>query len=362
METGTAAERRPLLLGHSVEPQHSLNDSDVRSLDVDIERARATGNKVEGKAAEREAFFDNAKGMTVLAVILGHTMMTYVMMFDVAILRACFLMDGLVAMPAFSFLSGHLSSAKLTPRRQVGVAKMLLTFVVYQILYFLAQQFFVDMHVDAPGVKGGMGAEHKQPLPLPVWQQENVSWFLLCLIVWRVTLPLFARLRRPIAVSIAISMCSIFMDEGQNFMPIFGFLPFFIIGHTYSREDLWAIHTKTNAVLLFILPFVVFFGLSLGASSSIHEMVGQGMMTKHGEHHGGGGGGRHGPSMKDMGDMGGALLFMVPSMVVEGGFMCLYQQSGDAADMQNQHRRQLGVGVGCYGEPLLQNNHAYNQL
>ena len=159
METGTAAERRPLLLGDSVDPQHSLNDSDVRSLDVDVERA---GNKVEGKSAEREAFFDNAKGMTVLAVILGHTMMTYVMMFDVAILRACFLMDGLVAMPAFSFLSGHLSSAKLTPRRQVGVAKMLLTFIVYQILYFLAQQFFVDMHVVAPGVKGGMGAEHKQ--------------------------------------------------------------------------------------------------------------------------------------------------------------------------------------------------------
>jgi fucose 4-O-acetylase-like acetyltransferase len=356
MESGSAAERRPLLLGHSVEPPvRSVNDSDVRSLDVDVERAQA-GGSAEGKLTEREAFFDNAKGMTVLAVILGHTMMSYVMMFDVAILRACFLMDGLVAMPAFSFLSGHLSSAKLTPRRQVGIAKMLLTFIVYQILYFLAAQFFVDMHVHAPGLNGGMGAKHKDALPLPVWQQENVSWFLLCLIVWRAVLPLFARLRRPITVSIMISMCSIFMDEGQNFMPIFGFLPFFIIGHTYSREDLWAIRTSTNAVLLFILPFAVFLGLSLAANSSIHkEIVDQGMMgQKHGHDGGGGGGGKHEPSMKDMGEMGGALLFMVPSMVVEGGFMCLYQQSGDQTDMQNQHRRQLAIGVGCYdvGVPL----------
>ncbi len=342
------AERRPLLLGHSVEPR--VNDSDVRSLDVDVERARGLVGGAKALATEREAFFDNAKGMTVLAVILGHTMMTYVMMFDVAILRACFLMDGLVAMPAFSFLSGHLSSAKLTPRRQIGIAKMLLTFIVYQILYFIAQQFFVDMHVKAAGVMGGMGAKHKEALPLPVWQQENVSWFLLCLIVWRAVLPLFARLRRPIAVSITISMCSIFMDEGQNFMPIFGFLPFFIIGHTYSREDLWKIRTPTNAFLLFVLPFMVFFGLSLGANSGIHDMIEKGgyMGKGHGEHHGGK------PSMKDMGQMGGALLFMVPSIVVEGGFQCLYMQSGDADGMGGQHRRQLGVGIGCYdvGVPL----------
>ena len=349
MERGSAAERRPLLLGHSIEPPVNLSESDIRSLDVDVERAQSVVGREQEKGREREAFFDNAKGLTVLAVILGHTMMTYVMMFDVAILRACFLMDSLVAMPAFSFLSGHLSSAQLTPRRQVGIAKMLLVFIVYQILYFLAQQFFVDMHVHAAGVMGGMGTEHKAALPLPVWQQENVSWFLLCLVVWRSVLPLFARLRRPIAISIAISMCSIFMDAGQNFMPIFGFLPFFIIGHTYNREDLWAMRTPMNAFLLFILPFMVFFGLSIGASSGIREMIGKSGAMDKGHGHGG-----HQPSMKDMGELGGALLFMVPSIVIEGGFQCLYQQSGDADGMHEQHRRQLGVGIGCYdvGVPL----------
>jgi fucose 4-O-acetylase-like acetyltransferase len=341
-EESSAAERQPLLPDTSVHVQ----DSDIRSLSVDVD-AVATPKKAEA----REVFFDNAKGMTVLAVILGHTMMSYVMMFDVAILRACFIMDGLVAMPAFSFLSGHLSSATLTPRRKVGIAKMLLTFIIYQIFYFLAAQFFVDMHVDAPGVNGGMGAQHKPALPLPVWQQENVSWFLLCLIVWRATLPLFARLRRPIAVSVTIAMLSIFMDAGQNFMPIFGFLPFFIIGHTYSREDLWALHTKANGLVFFALPFAVLFALSVAAGPSLDKMT-AGMM----DHHGGGGGHdeHHGPpKMGDFGQMGAALLFIIPSSVVEGGFQCLYQQSGQN-DMTNQHRRQLGVGVGCYnvGVPL----------
>lgn len=44
----------------------------------------------------------------MFVVILSHTMMTYVNIADVAVLRACSVMGALVAMPAFSFISGHL--------------------------------------------------------------------------------------------------------------------------------------------------------------------------------------------------------------------------------------------------------------
>ena len=298
----SASERAPLLGGGS--------DGDLRALDVDVDSPK--------KAAEREAFFDNAKGLTVLVVIFSHTCMSYVMLFDVAVLRACFLMGALVAMPAFSFLSGHLSSATLTPRRKVGIAKMLCTFVVYQVLYFVAAQVFVDLHVHGPGIMGGMGAQHKEALPLPVWHQENVSWFLLCLIVWRATLPLFARLKRPIAVSVLVSLATIFMDEGQNFMPIFGFLPFFIIGHTFSREDIWAARSPKAGFCYFVLPFVVLIGLSIAAGPGIQKMMAEkgGMPGPghHDDHHDR----DHGPP--PMSQMGGALLFFIPSMIVEGGF------------------------------------------
>ena len=335
----SASERAPLLGGGS--------DGDLRALDVDVDTPRSSAKT----AAEREAFFDNAKGLTVLVVIFSHTCMSYVMLFDVAVLRACFLMGALVAMPAFSFLSGHLSSATLTPRRKVGIAKMLCTFVVYQVLYFIAAQVFVDLHVHGPGIMGGMGAQHKEALPLPVWHQENVSWFLLCLIVWRATLPLFARLKRPIAVSVLVSLATIFMDEGQNFMPIFGFLPFFIIGHTFSREDIWAARSPKAGFCYFVLPFVVLIGLSIAAGPGIQKMMaekggmpGPGHHDDHHDHD-------HGPP--PMSQMGGALLFFIPSMIVEGGFQCLYQQSGQN-DMNDQHRRQLSIGVGCYdvGVPM----------
>ena len=57
-------------------------------------------------------------------------------------------------------------------------------------------------------------------LPVPVWQKEGVTWFLLCLIVWRTTLPVFARLHRPITVSLFLCVISCFLDEGSNFMPV----------------------------------------------------------------------------------------------------------------------------------------------
>ena len=161
-EESTVAERVPLL----PETDASTEAPAPEQMEKPVARTDATAPTA---ALGREDFFDNAKGMTVLVVIFSHTCMTYINLFDVAVLRACFLMGSLVAMPAFSFLSGHLSSATLTPRRQVGIAKMLLIFIIYQILYFLAGQGFSWARHDQPGVHAGMGA-HKQPgLPLPVW-------------------------------------------------------------------------------------------------------------------------------------------------------------------------------------------------
>lgn len=344
-EESSAAERAPLLLpaatidaAEAPAPEHMAAAKPVAASDA------ATPTAVAG----REDFFDNAKGMTVLVVIFSHTCMTYTGLFDVAVLRACFLMGALVAMPAFSFLSGHLSSATLTPRRQVGIAKMLLIFIIYQILYFLAGQGFSWAPHNQPGVQAGMGAHKQAGLPLPVWGAENVSWFLACLIVWRAVLPLFARLHRPILVSLVIAMLSILTDAGVNFMPIFGFFPFFMLGHTYSRENLWEIHTTKNAICFFIAPFLFFIALSFAASSGMEQMgMGQ-------EHHAAHKGGDDMPKINP-----DALAFMVPSIVVEGGFQCLYMQiaSGNMHDpggANKPHRRQLGVGVGCYdvGIPL----------
>ena len=52
----------------------------------------------------------------------------------------------------------HRSSAELTPRRRVGILKMLIVFVTYQILYFLAGQVYVALPKKS-WVHGGMGAE-----------------------------------------------------------------------------------------------------------------------------------------------------------------------------------------------------------
>lgn len=322
------------------------------------EHMRSIQNTPTAKGGkDREAFFDNVKGLTVLVVIFSHTCMTYVSIFDIAIMRACWVMGALVAMPAFSFVSGHLSSADLTPKRMVGIAKMLLVFMTYQLLYFLAGQIYVVLP-KAGYIHGGMGAHKEAGLPLPIWGQENVSWFLLCLVVWRVVLPLVVRLHRPILCSVVVCFLSIFLDEGKNFMPIFGFFPFFILGHTYSRADLWAMRSRNTGLGCFVVPFLLLIVASFAASKQMRSMMS-------GKHH-------HGdmPNPKEM--FGPALFFEVPSMIVGGGFSCLcecpsFSLSGarlqrpvsqcftTVADDQEDsskpgnHRRQLGgVGIGCY--------------
>jgi hypothetical protein len=282
-------------------------------------------------AQQREPFFDNAKGMTVFVVILSHTLMAYVDITAIPALSCCTVMGALVAMPAFSLLSGHLSSTHLTPRRMVSIVKMLATFVLYQTLYFLAGQLVANFdsgaHIEMSSSK------HKTlVLPLPVWGASNVSWFLLCLVVWRTVLPVFARLRRPLAVALFLCCLASFLDEGSNFMPIFGFFPFFLIGHTYSRQDIWAVHRRRNRVL-FAVGWLVL--LLLGIAAGPMDQLG-GSKKQDGSDGSAG--------AADDGDpLGGSglvqLLFAVPMVATFGGFSCLYDDSAAGGDQD--HRRFL---------------------
>eukprot|EP01052_Picozoa_sp_SAG31_P002258 SAG31_NODE_78_length_27447_cov_83.819877_4_plen_582_part_00 len=332
-EEGKDEEQVPLLSGYS------LNPGAPKPEHVQVQSVQATA-AFERAAEERECFFDNAKGLTVFVVILSHTCMNYVNLMEIAALRPCFIMGALVAMPAFSFISGHLSSSELTHRRKLGVAKMLVVFVTYQLLYFFAQQIDVRLPRTAWD-PGGRMARKKQAFPLPIWGQENVSWFLLCLIVWRVVLPLWARIHRPVTAAVLVSCVSILFDQGSNFMPIFGFFPFFIIGHTYSRADIWALRTWSNAVYYFIAPFVLLTIFSIIGSAQIDSLAAG-----------------HKNSPKDMVGqiIGPDLLFVVPSGVVMGGFGCLYTDQVSGGNVA-AHRRLApdgSDGQGCFsiGFPL----------
>eukprot|EP01048_Picozoa_sp_COSAG05_P028124 COSAG05_NODE_8565_length_692_cov_2.123103_1_plen_186_part_01 len=179
----------------------------------------SNGQAASASAAGRECFFDNAKAVTVLVVILSHTLMAYVNIGEVPLVNACSTLAALVAMPAFSFVSGHLSSADLKPRRMVSILKTLVAFIVYQLLYFVYQQLWANLGYTASGKGPGAHNTRKAALPFPIWDVEGVTWFMLCLVVWRATLPLVVRLKRPITVTFVVCVVTLLFDEGQNFMP-----------------------------------------------------------------------------------------------------------------------------------------------
>lgn len=211
-----------LLLSTDVEEGRTLQSSGI-----------ATSSELAPFAKPREYIWDNLKGICVLFVVLVHCIMT-------ACGNAAYLSDpvssGLVTvlifvvMPGFTFVSGHLSSAELTSRRRVGLARTWAVVMVHQLLWTLV---YTAMSQKDPSIRTAW-------LPLPFWSTGGVVWFLFCLAVWRTILPLLSMLRWPVATTIAISTLALFMDSSRSmiFQPVFTFLPFFMAGFQTSSEAL----------------------------------------------------------------------------------------------------------------------------
>merc|ERR1719203_1476830 len=79
----------------------------------------------------------------------------------------------MIVMPGFSFASGHLSSATLTPRRRRNLVQALATCLVFQLIFALM-----------------VLATQQHELPVKLWALNGVQWFLICLSLWRALLPL----------------------------------------------------------------------------------------------------------------------------------------------------------------------------
>jgi len=79
-----------------------------------------------------------------------------------------------------------------------------------------------------------------QSLPVEFFNphEQVVTWFLLALLVWRVSLPTILRTRAPLLFSTLLGLAALFADLGVNYQNIFAFLPYFVLGARLPR-DVW---------------------------------------------------------------------------------------------------------------------------
>ncbi|MEV4614404.1 hypothetical protein AB0K43_17670 [Kitasatospora sp. NPDC049258] len=179
--------------------------------------AAPTTTEPPGPAARRQPLFDNAKFAAVALVVCAHTWMPLLEV-DRTV-AAAVLTIAAFSMPVFITLCGWFARPR-PGRPQVDGARLIsqlaVPYLVFQLLYNLV----------------GMALE-KRLAPIRLLEPRWLTWFLLSLLVWRLSVPLWTALRHPLPVAILISAGSGAMAAFPEELALgrtLGFLPWFVLG------------------------------------------------------------------------------------------------------------------------------------
>jgi len=168
----------------------------------------------------RDTRIDSVKGVLIILVVFGHliTPFTYRSALYSAIYAGIFVFH----MPLFVMIAGMFSKPQLNDSDYLAMlSRLVLPLVIFQCLYV------------------GFVSVKSMHLAGPVWQPYWILWFLLCMLLWKVTLPLVLRIRYCIVISFAITLAAGYVDKigpALHLSRFLYFFPFFLIGHLYGRN------------------------------------------------------------------------------------------------------------------------------
>ncbi|BAU86786.1 acyltransferase [Streptomyces laurentii] len=193
---------------------------------------------------ERAAYFDNAKLLAVVLVVCGHFWEPLIDQPGQRVAKALYLLVYAFHMPAFILISGFFSRSFTAQPRQMRrlVSGVLVPFLIWGILLAYFTGAVNDKSVSI------------QPLT-PVW----VTWFLIALFLWRLSVPLWRNLRAPVTVATLVFLAAGAFSLGAQLSVtrVLQFLPYFVLGLTldprhlaWLRETRWV---KGAAVAVFVV-------------------------------------------------------------------------------------------------------------
>ncbi len=171
--------------------------------------------------AARDPWFDNAKMLLVILVVVGHSWM----LVPQSDLRD-HLYDFLYAwhVPAFVLVTGYLSRSFAWTHPRMW--QLLRTVAVPYVIFECALALF-RVHV---------GGERLEDLFTdPHWPM----WYLSALFFWRLLTPVFRDLRGGLALAVAISLgAGLYAGDTLDMARVLGLLPFFVLGLKATPERL----------------------------------------------------------------------------------------------------------------------------
>ncbi len=164
----------------------------------------------------RSAYWDNLKGVLIILVVFAHCLFGLQARPPID-----FIVDAIYMfhMPAFVFISGYFSKSEHS-RSFFPLMNLVVAFVLLDGFFLLRAVF----------AAGGVPT-----LVAPYFS----AWYLLALIVWRLTMPLLGRVRNILPLLIMFSLVAGFWaDINMNFaaVKIVVFFPYFMAGYLFSAE------------------------------------------------------------------------------------------------------------------------------
>ncbi|MFE3184910.1 acyltransferase family protein [Streptomyces violascens] len=192
----------------------------------------------------RDPYYDNAKLLAVILVVCGHFWEPLIEQPGQRHLKALYLLVYTFHMPAFILVSGYFSRTFMARPQQLRrlATGVLIPFALWGALLTLFNNTFSGTHTKW------------QPLT-PVW----ITWFLIALVLWRVSAPLWQTLRTPVTIATALFLAAGAFSLGAqlSITRVLQFLPFFVIGLTmrpshlaWLRETRWV---KGAALAVFVV-------------------------------------------------------------------------------------------------------------
>jgi len=197
---------------------------------------------IEASGSNRVAYWDNAKGILICLVVFGHFLFEYQDNLSVNLIVS---MIYFFHMPAFVLVSGFFSKdGKSASVRSVGrLAVAYLIFNTAMMIYAVT----VDRSL------------------LTLIQPYNSFWYLLALIVWRLTIKSLAKIRGIIVISVIAALLIGFWSEISNVFAlsrVICFFPFFLIGYKLPVDKIntFIVNRKREDYLKGILLLVFSLG------------------------------------------------------------------------------------------------------
>ncbi|MEU8798944.1 acyltransferase family protein [Spirillospora sp. NPDC048819] len=168
----------------------------------------------------RDPFFDNARFLAVVLVVIGHTV---TLLPPTNATHPAVLLLQTFRMPLLIIVTGHLARNFVFSDEKVRglITRIALPYVIFETFYSL-----YAWHT-------GVAAFNLQFL-MPTY----LMWFLMSVFIWRLTVPFWRNVRWPLAIAVALTVISYThaMPHELTLRRLFSLLPFFVLGVCLERK------------------------------------------------------------------------------------------------------------------------------